>query len=135
MFLVLDTVQFSLTVIPVNTAGFYYSNWQSSGILIQDEGVKQADGSPGGGLCSQSTIKAETWAKYGFLLCCPAMFKLVPSLASFAASQSTIAKGTSIETYLSQPGAFIHEMMHFLDLNTATGAKSESTNLLLRHEL
>ena len=76
-------------------------------------------------------MKAETWAKYGFMLCCPAMFKLVPSLASFAASQGTIAKGTSIETFLSQPGAFLHEMMHFLDLNTATGAKSESINLLL----
>ena len=78
-------------------------------------------------------MKAETWAKYGFMLCCPAMFQLVPSLAGSAAAQGSIAKGTNIETFLSQPGAFIHEMMHFLDLNTATGAKSESINL--RHEL
>ena len=80
-------------------------------------------------------MKAETWAKYGFMLCCPAMFKLVPSLAGFAAAQDKITKGTSIETYLSQPGAFLHEMMHFLDLNTATGAKSESINLLLRQHV
>ena len=95
--------------------------------MIGDVGVKQADGTPGGGLCSQTTTKAETWAGYGFVLCCPAMFKLAPSLAGVAATQSAIPAGTNIETYLSQPGAFLHEMMHLLGTDTATGAKSESS--------
>lgn len=100
--------------------GFYFSKFNPGNIIIiQDEGVKKPDGSPGGRLCEDATIKAETWANYGFILMCPRVFQLVPDLSGVA--KSGVPKDTNIETYLSTPGAFLHEMMHFLGTDTSVG--------------
>lgn len=109
--------------------GVYYSNFKGNDVIILDTGLKKADGSVGGGFCSATTTKAETWYSYRFILACPAMFNLVPSLAGTAAAQGNVADGTSIEQFLSAPGAFLHEMMHFLGSNTATGKSKRALHI------
>ena len=114
-----------------NPAGFYYSKYNGNTVLIQDEGVKKPDGSAGGALCTDATMDAETWSKYGFMLCCPRMFQLPANVATAVGTNGGTPKGTNINIFKTAAGAFLHEMMHFLDLNTATGTKSESEPALV----
>ena len=99
--------------------------------MIQDEGVKKPDGSAGGALCTDGTMDAETWAKYGFILCCPRLFQLPSNVASVVGTAGGTPIGTNIATFKTQAGAFLHEMMHFLGTNTAGGSKSKSDCLAL----
>ena len=94
--------------------------------MLQDEGVRKPDGSAGGALCTDGTMDAETWSKYGFMLCCPRMFQLPSNVAAVVGSAGGTPTGTHIDTFKTAAGAFLHEMMHFLGTNTATNAKSQS---------
>ena len=95
--------------------------------MIADEGRTTSTGAPGGALCTDGTMDAETWANRGFMLLCPRMFQLPASVAGSA------PVGTDINTFKTAAGAFLHEMMHFIDTNTATGGKSRFHSSLSCH--
>ena len=116
----------ALTVSTGDVRGFYFSNWENAFIMIQDQGLNKPDGSAGGALCTDGTMYAETWSIYGFMLMCPRAFQLPANIASAVGGSSGTPKGTDIDTYKTTAGAFLHEIMHFLGTNTATGGKSKS---------
>lgn len=108
------------------SSGWYYYNTCGLTGLWADEEIDDDDGNPGGPLCSGGGLGGWYTSAGKSILMCPEVWEGRPtSLAPYLSGQQSVPIGEHIEELSSVPATFLHELMHFLGTNTATGNASK----------
>ena len=109
---------------------YYYDTYGLTG-LWADQGIEDANHNPGGPLCGEANSGQDqggwsTSVPTNMILMCPQVWEdRLASLAPYLSGQQSIPIGEHIEDMQSVPSTLLHEMMHFLGDNTATGDPSK----------